>query len=147
MGRLEGSETGSQPNMTDTEIEPTPNVCALPRRYSDFATLGEALDYAAQGSRGLNFHDPRGNLARAYPYRELREDALAMPQAADRRGITSRATASRWSPKPAPNSPTLFFGAVYAGAWPVPLPLPTSFGGKDKLYRPAGRPARQLRPG
>src|SRR6202000_2840766 len=24
---------------------------------------------------------------------------------------------------------TLFFGAVYAGAWPVPLPLPTSFGG------------------
>ena len=25
----------------------------------------------------------------------------------------------------------LFFGIVYAGAWPVPLPLPTSFGGKD----------------
>ena len=24
-----------------------------------------------------------------------------------------------------------FFGAVYAGAWPVPLPLPTSFGGRD----------------
>ena len=23
----------------------------------------------------------------------------------------------------------LFFGVVYAGAWPVPLPLPTSFGG------------------
>jgi fatty-acyl-CoA synthase len=25
----------------------------------------------------------------------------------------------------------LFFGAVYAGAWPVPLPLPTSFGGRE----------------
>ena len=25
----------------------------------------------------------------------------------------------------------LFCGAVYAGVWPVPLPLPTSFGGKD----------------
>ncbi|MGO7251722.1 hypothetical protein ACCS63_35910, partial [Rhizobium brockwellii] len=24
-----------------------------------------------------------------------------------------------------------FFGVVYAGAWPVPLPLPTSFGGRD----------------
>ena len=24
-----------------------------------------------------------------------------------------------------------FFGAVYAGAWPVPLPLPTSFGGRE----------------
>ena len=26
---------------------------------------------------------------------------------------------------------TAFFGAVYAGAWPVPLPLPTSFGGRE----------------
>jgi fatty-acyl-CoA synthase len=25
----------------------------------------------------------------------------------------------------------LFCGAIYAGAWPVPLPLPTSFGGKE----------------
>ena len=43
----------------------TPSVDALPRRYADFATLGEALDYAAQGLRGLNFHDARGQLARA----------------------------------------------------------------------------------
>ena len=25
----------------------------------------------------------------------------------------------------------MFFGALYAGIWPVPLPLPTSFGGKE----------------
>ena len=25
----------------------------------------------------------------------------------------------------------LFSGCIYAGAWPVPLPLPTSFGGKE----------------
>src|SRR5687768_17392527 len=25
----------------------------------------------------------------------------------------------------------LFCGCIYAGAWPVPLPLPTSFGGRD----------------
>src|SRR3546814_15955369 len=24
-----------------------------------------------------------------------------------------------------------FFGAIYAGSWPVPLPLPTSFGGRE----------------
>ncbi|WP_174279462.1 fatty acyl-AMP ligase, partial [Sphingomonas bacterium] len=30
-----------------------------------------------------------------------------------------------------PDFAALFFGAVYAGAWPVPLPLPTSFGGRD----------------
>ena len=62
----------------DAALKPTPNLCALPRRFSDFATFGDALDYAAQGARGLNFHDARGNLARVYPYSELREDALAM---------------------------------------------------------------------
>ena len=54
----------------------TPTQDSLQRRFSDFATLGEALDYAALGQRGLNFHDMRGQLARPYPYSELREDAL-----------------------------------------------------------------------
>jgi fatty-acyl-CoA synthase len=30
-----------------------------------------------------------------------------------------------------PEFAALFCGCVYAGAWPVPLPLPTTFGGKD----------------
>jgi fatty-acyl-CoA synthase len=38
----------------------------LPRRLADFQTIGEALDYAATGQRGLNFHDPRGSLTRTY---------------------------------------------------------------------------------
>ena len=45
----------------------TPTLDKLPRRLSDFATIGEALDYAAKGGRGLNFHDARGTLVRAYP--------------------------------------------------------------------------------
>ena len=53
-------------------LTPTPTADTLPRRYADFGTLGEALDYAASGVRGLNFHDPRGQLARAYTFRELR---------------------------------------------------------------------------
>ena len=60
-----------------TDIQPTPTEDSLPRRKADFGTLGEALDYAATGKRGLNFHDPRGNLVRPYPFSELREDALA----------------------------------------------------------------------
>ena len=69
--------------MTDTDMNstdalvPTPTECAQPRRFSDFATVGEALDYAARGSRGLNFHDPRGKLVRPYPYSELKADAPA----------------------------------------------------------------------
>src|SRR3546814_7554772 len=68
--------------MTDTDmisadaLVPTPTECAQPRRFSDFSTLGEALDYAAAGTRGLNFHDPRGKLVRPYPYSELKADAL-----------------------------------------------------------------------
>ena len=77
--------------MTDTAalapLAPTPNACALPRRFADFATFGEALDYAAQGTRGLNFHDPRGALTRAYPFSELRADALDMARRLIARGI------------------------------------------------------------
>src|SRR5215211_818004 len=58
----------------------TPTLDAQPRRVADFATLGEALDYAGQGRRGMNFHDARGQLVRAYPFAELREDALAHVQ-------------------------------------------------------------------
>jgi len=42
----------------------TPTDDDLPRRFADFATLGDALDYAARGVRGLNFHDARGSLVR-----------------------------------------------------------------------------------
>src|SRR3954471_669040 len=53
-----------------TELAPpgaTPTIDTLERRLADFETLGGALDYAAQGRRGLNFHDARGTLTRAYP--------------------------------------------------------------------------------
>ena len=103
---------------------------SLPRRFSDFATLGEALDYAARGKRGLNFHDPRGQLARAYPYAELRLDALAMAQRLIALGVVPQDRIALIA-ETGPDFAALFFGCIYAGAWPVPLPLPTSFGGRD----------------
>jgi fatty-acyl-CoA synthase len=111
-------------------LVPTPTADDLPRRFADFETLGEALDYAALGVRGLNFHDPRGELVRAYPYSELREDALAAAYRLIAAGVKPGdriAIVAETSPEFA----ALFFGTVYAGAWPVPLPLPTSFGGRD----------------
>ena len=111
-------------------MKPTPNLCALPRRFSDFATFGEALDYAARGVRGLNFHDPRGNLTRAYTYAELREDALAMSRRLIARGARPGDRVALVA-QTGPEFAALFCGAIYAGAWPVPLPLPTSFGGKE----------------
>jgi fatty-acyl-CoA synthase len=100
------------------------------RRLADFATLGEALDYAAAGRRGLNFHDARGKLERAYPFSRLRHDALACARRFVARGVKPGDRIALVA-ETVPEFTALFFGAVYAGAWPVPLPLPTSFGGRD----------------
>ncbi len=116
--------------MASAAAAPTPTHDDLPRRFSDFATLGEALDYAATGQRGLNFHDPRGQLARAYPYAELRGDALMAAYRLIAAGVRPGDRVALIA-ETVPEFAALFFGAVYAGAWPVPLPLPTSFGGRD----------------
>ena len=108
----------------------TPTLDSLPRRMADFDTIGEALDYAAQGRRGLNFHDARGTLEQAYTFAELRADALLHARRlialgtrpGDRIALVAETGA---------DFAACFFGAVYAGAWPVPLPLPTSFGGRE----------------
>ncbi len=113
-----------------TVLVPTPNDDDLPRRLADFGTFGEALDYAAKGRRGLNFHDARGNLVRPYPFSELRDDALAMARRLIGHGIRKGDRIALIA-ETGPDFAALFCGAVYAGAWPVPLPLPTSFGGKE----------------
>ena len=107
----------------------TPTVDDLPRRIADFDTLAEAVDYAAQSSRGMNFHDARGTLVRAYPYSELREDSLANAARFLKLGIKPGDRIALIA-ETCPEFAAAFFGAVYAGAWPVPLPLPTSFGGR-----------------
>ena len=108
----------------------TPTEDRLPRRFSDFTTLGEALDYAASGVRGLNFHDARGTLVRAYPFAQLRDDAhdAALRLIAAGVGVGDRVALVA---ETSAEFGALFFGAVLAGAWPVPLPLPTSFGGRE----------------
>ena len=116
-------------------LKATPNDCALPRRLADFATFGEALDYAAQSAKGLNFHDPRGRLTRAYPFSELRSDAIAAAHRLIAQGIAPGQRVALIAETGAEFA-ALFCGAVYAGAWPVPLPLPTSFGGKDNYIEP-----------
>ena len=122
--------TVSDAVLDKTALIPTPNDDALPRRYADFSTFGEALDYAATGTKGLNFHDARGNLSRPYPFSELRSDALAAARRLIARGIRKGDRVALIA-ETGPDFAALFCGTIYAGAWPVPLPLPTSFGGKD----------------
>ena len=99
-----------------------------------------------KGKRGLNFHDARGTLVRAYPYSELREDALGAcpplrrarrqagrPDRADRRDrarirrlLLRRGLCRRLAGAAA--------AADHASA------------ARDSLYRPARRPADERRP-
>jgi fatty-acyl-CoA synthase len=102
----------------------------LPRRYADFETMTEALDYVAHSRLGMNFHDARATLVRVYPYAELRQDALAAAHRLIARGIAPGERVALIAETGA-EFVALFFGALYAGIWPVPLPLPTSFGGKE----------------
>jgi fatty-acyl-CoA synthase len=116
--------------MTDAALTPTPNDCDLPRIRAQFATFNEAIDYAAQSRKGLNFHDMRGELARVYPYTTMREDALTMARRLVAAGIGKQDRVALIAETGAEFA-ALFCACVYAGAWPVPLPLPTTFGGKD----------------
>ena len=123
-----GSATG-RPGL-DKSLEATPTFDALPYKRAAFATLGDALDYAGLGDKGMNFHDARADLVRAYPYRELAADARRQAlrliangvQPGDRVALIAETGAG---------FAAAFFAAVYAGALPVPLPLPTSFGGRE----------------
>jgi fatty-acyl-CoA synthase len=117
----------------ETELAPpgaTPTLDKLRRRLADFDTIGEALDYAATGRRGLNFHDPRGVLSLAYTFAELRTDSLVVARRFMALGIKPGDRIALVA-ETGVEFAACFFGAVYAGAWPVPLPLPTSFGGRD----------------
>jgi fatty-acyl-CoA synthase len=116
--------------MTESTLTSTPNDCPLPRRRADFATFAEAIDYAAQSAKGLNFHDMRGDLERAYPFSVMREDGRAMARRLVAAGIGKEDRVALIA-ETSPEFAALFCGCIYAGAWPVPLPLPTTFGGKD----------------
>ena len=111
-------------------LQPTPTDDELVRRYADIATMTEALDYVAQGKKGINFHDARATLVRVYPYAELREDAIRAAHRLKARGIQPGQRVALIA-ETAAEFIALFFGSMYAGVWPVPLPLPTSFGGKE----------------
>lgn len=125
------SDAVHEPVVQDpANLTPTPNDDAQARRFADFATFCDALDYAAAGERGFNFHDARGTLKQVYPFRQLRDDALVAARRLVAFGVAPGDRIALIA-ETGPDFAALFCGAIHAGAWPVPLPLPTSFGGKD----------------
>jgi fatty-acyl-CoA synthase len=66
----------------------------------------------------------------AYTFAQLREDALVEARRLVALGIKPGDRIALVA-ETGIEFAACFFGAVYAGAWPVPLPLPTSFGGRE----------------
>ena len=62
--------------MNKLNMTPTENSIAL--RRGDFETLVEALDYAAEGTTGMNFYSGKGDLAATLPYPLLRSSARSL---------------------------------------------------------------------
>jgi fatty-acyl-CoA synthase len=111
-------------------VNVTPTAPHRALRHADFATLAKALDYAATGETGINFHDLRGKLTLALPYADLRAQALDLARGllaaglapGDRVGLIADTT---------PDFVRAFFACQYAGLAPVPMPLPAPLGGRD----------------
>jgi fatty-acyl-CoA synthase len=106
----------------------TPTVNSLPLRRADFASLADALDYAAQGVTGANFYAGSGKLATVLPYRTLRIEAQQLA----RRLLSLRLPRGARVAVIAETSPEFlrfFFACQYAGLVPVALPASANLGG------------------
>jgi len=109
-------------------MEATPSGSSLPLRLGDFATLTEALEYAAQGHTGFNFYAGTGKLFAVLPYSMLREEAQTLA----RRLLSlelERGARVAMVAETTPDFHRFFFACQYAGLVPVPLPAAIHLGG------------------
>ena len=113
---------------------PTPTRNTLTLRFADFDTLTEALDYAASGTTGCNFHDARGELTLALSYADLRRDALDLARRFGALALPRQARVALVA-ETDPDFVRLFFACQYAGLVPVPLPAAVHLGGRDAYVR------------
>jgi fatty-acyl-CoA synthase len=110
-----------------SQIIATPTRHELPFRAADFATLTEALDYAARGETGTNFYTGRGAIYASLSYGELREQSLDLAdkllgmglEKGDRVALVAETN---------PDFVRFFFACQYAGLIPVALPASVKVG-------------------
>lgn len=113
---------------------PTATRNSIALRYADFATLTDALDYAAQGDTGANFYNGRGELTTSLPYASLRADAHAVARRLHGMGL-ERGERIALVAETTADFVRFFFGAQYAGLVPVPLPASVHLGGREAFVR------------
>ena len=116
----------SQPS-SDLQISVTPTINAQTQRLADFDTLIEALEYAAKGTTGYNFHDARGKLRSVLSYRLLRQNARLMAERLSGFGLAHGSRVAIIADT-SPEFIELFFACRYAGLVPFAMPVPVNLG-------------------
>ena len=111
-------------------MTPTPTAPDRHTRAGDFATLPEALDFAATQPTGINLHSLRGELTSVLPYRDLASQARELAASLLARGLEPGDRVALAAESDA-DFLRAFFACQYASLTPTPLPLPAPFGGKD----------------
>lgn len=109
---------------------PTPTESGLKRRLGEFASLAEALDYAAQGQSGINFYSAKGVLLESLPYSLLQEQAKETAGKLLTLGLKKGDRVAVIAESDSDFS-RIFFACQYAGLIPAPMPLPVAFAGKS----------------
>ena len=99
-------------------------------RAADFATITEALDYAATCETGVNIYSARGDLAEVLTYREMRAQALVLGRRLLASGLLPGDRVALVAETDG-DFIRAFFACQYARLVPAPVPLPTPFGGRQ----------------
>ncbi len=110
-------------------LTPTPTDNAIEQRRGDFATLTDALDYAAAGVGGMNFYTAGGELADVITWAGMCEDARAVAGRLLARGLQPGDRVAIVAETDADFSRSLM-GCLYARLIPCPVPLPSAFGSR-----------------
>lgn len=113
--------------MSQTNTSATPTRHQLPFRPADFATLTEALDYAALGDTGSNFYTGRGEIYASVTYRELREQSIDLAHRLLGLGLEKGERVALVA-ETNPEFIRFFYACQYAGLIPVALPASVKVG-------------------
>ncbi len=114
----------------DRDVTKTHNRIA--QNLAEFATLTEALDYAATGDTGANFYDASGELIAALPYGELRGLAVQTGARLNQLGL-QRGDHIALIAETGMDFIVLFFACQYAGLVPFAMPVPANLG-SHRIY-------------
>jgi len=113
--------------LTQAIVNATPTRHQTPFRPADFATLTEALDYAAQGDTGCNFYSGRGALYASMSYTQLRTQSLELARKLLGMGLEKGDRVALVA-ETNPDFVLFFYACQYAGLLPVALPASVKMG-------------------